>query len=117
MWPSLFREVETMLARVKTAMRIGTTIYDQELLELIASALADIQHAGAVITYTPVETEGTVTDYTVDDPLTRTAVVTYCRMMFGSPDDFDRLKAAYDMQKGQMRESRAYGMEVLPGVG
>lgn len=106
-----------MLARVKTAMRIGTDIYDQELLELIASALADIQHAGAVVTFSPVETDGEVTDYTVTDPLTRTAVVTYCRLMFGSPDDFDRLLTAYEMQKGQMRESRAYGMEVAADVG
>lgn len=106
-----------MLERVKTALRVGTTIYDQELLALIASALADIQHAGAVITFSPVESGGVVTDYTVTDPLTQTAVVTYVKMNFGSPSDFDRLRASYDMQKGQMRESRAYGMEVVARVG
>ena len=102
-----------MLARVKLAMRISTTVFDAELLDLIAAGIADLRHAGVQFDATTSETAGTVTDYTVEDPLASTAIVTYCRMMFGSPSDFDRLKAAYEMQKGQMRESRAYGMEVL----
>ena len=99
-----------MLERVKLALRISTNAYDAELLDLIISAAQDIAHAGAVIEVTPVETEGVVTDYTCDDPMTRTAIVTYCRLHFGSPSDYDHLKASYDEQKGQMRESTAYGM-------
>lgn len=99
-----------MLERVKLALRISTDVYDAELLDLIISAAQDIAHAGAVIEVTPVETEGVVTDYVVGDPMTRTAIVTYCRMHFGSPSDYDRLKSSYDEQKGQMRESAAYGM-------
>lgn len=101
-----------MLERVKLAMRISTTVFDSELLDLIAAGIADIKHAGAQFDVETTEENG-VTDYTVTDPLASTAIVTYVRMMFGSPADFDRLKAAYEMQKGQMRESRAYGMEVL----
>lgn len=97
-----------MLEKVKLAMRISTTVYDSELLDLIAAGIADIKHAGAQFTATQ-----TKSDYTIDDPLVARAVVTYCRMMFGSPADFDRLKASYEMQKGQLRESLAYGMEVL----
>lgn len=99
-----------MLARVKLALRVATNAYDSELLDLIAAAAADIHHAGAEVVVTPVLTDGAVTDYTCDDPLTRTAVITYCRMMFGSPAEYDKLKASYDEQKGQMRESSAYGM-------
>lgn len=102
-----------MLERVKLAMRISTTVFDAELLALIAAGIADIKHAGARFEATEVKTQGVVTNYTIADPLASTAVVTYCRLMFGSPDDFDRLKAAYEMQKGQLRESLAYGMEVL----
>lgn len=102
-----------MLERVKLAMRISTTVFDSELLDLIAAGIADIKHAGARFDVETTEENGVVTDYTVTDPLASTAIVTYVRMMFGSPADFDRLKAAYEMQKGQMRESRAYGMEVL----
>lgn len=104
-----------MLERVRLALRLSTRIYDAELLDLIAAALDDIQHAGAVITYTETTDEetGAVTDYTVTDPLTRMAVVTYVRAKFGSPADAEALWASYEGQKGQMRESRAYGMEAL----
>ena len=99
-----------MLDRVKTALRVQTTVYDQELLGLIASAVADIRHVGAKFTVDEVKTDGVVTDYTITDPLVADAVVVYCKVYFGSPDDFDRLKAAYDEKKGQFRESTAYGM-------
>ena len=97
-----------MLAKVKLAKRISTTVFDAELLDLIAAAIADIQHAGVEFEYTR---DGA--DYVVDDPLISRAIVTYCVMYFGSPADYDRLKASYDEQKGQLRESSGYGLEVL----
>lgn len=99
-----------MLERVKTALRVATTVYDQELLGLIASGIMDIKHTGAQFEVTEVKNQGVVTDYTVADPMIQTAIVLYCKLYFGSPEDFDRLKAAYDEQKGQVRESTAYGM-------
>ena len=36
------------------------------------------------------------------------AVITYVRMMFGSPDDYERLREAYDTQKGQMQVASGY---------
>ena len=101
-----------MLARVKLAKRIQTSVFDVELLDLIAAAIADIQHAGVKFEYETVGT-GAVIDYTIKDPLVSRAVVTYCVMNFGSPDDYDRLKASYDEQKGQLRESSGYGLEVV----
>lgn len=101
-----------MLDRVKLAMRISTDVFDSELAGYIAAAIADLRHVGAQFDAEQVEDDGNV-DYIVEDPLAAMAIITYCRMMFGSPADFDRLKAAYEMQKGQMRESRAYGMEAL----
>lgn len=102
-----------MLAKVKLAKRISTTVFDSELLDLIAAAIADIQHVGVEFDVTTVEENGAVTDYTVEDPLISRAIVTYCVMNFGSPADYDRLKASYDEQKGQLRESSGYGLEVL----
>ena len=102
-----------MLAKVKLAKRISTTVFDSELLDLIAAAIADIQHAGVEFDYSTVETNDVVTDYTVTDPLISRAITTYCVMNFGSPADYDRLKASYDEQKGQLRESSGYGLEVL----
>jgi len=97
-----------MLAKVKLAKRISTEVFDSELLDLIAAAIADIQHAGVQFEYTQ---DGS--DYVVEDPLISRAIVTYCVMNFGSPADYDRLKASYDEQKGQLRESSGYGLEVL----
>ena len=103
-----------MLNRVKLALRIATAVFDAEILNLISAAIGDIRHAGATFQVTIVtDAAGTVTDYTIEDPLASQAVVTYCRLNFGSPEDYDRLKVSYDEQKGQLRESSAYGMEVL----
>lgn len=118
-----------MLSQVKLAKRIQTTVFDSELLNLIIAALKDIEHAGVTITYSAVngshevEIDGRtytvsdstdpIVDYEVSDPLVSRAVVTYCVMNFGSPEDYDRLKASYDEQKGQLRESTGYGLEVV----
>lgn len=102
-----------MLAKVKLAKRISTTVFDPELLDLIAAAIADIQHAGVEFDYTVVKTNDVITNYLVTDPLISRAIVTYCVMNFGSQDDYDRLKASYDEQKGQLRESSGYGLEVV----
>lgn len=84
-----------MLDAVKRALRLTTDVYDAELQELIAAALLDLGIAG-------------VTEYETDDPLVLNAVKTYCRMHFGSPDDYDRLAAAYDTQKGQLQIATGY---------
>ena len=102
-----------MLAKVKLAKRISTTVFDSELLDLIAAAIADLKLIGIEFDVTEVKNQGVVTDYTITDPLISRAIVTYCVMNFGSPDDYDRLKASYDEQKGQLRETSGYGLEVL----
>lgn len=103
-----------MIDKVKLAMHIKTDIFDSEILDLIAQAIADIQHAGATFTSTEVKDSfNNISDYTVTDPLAQRAIVTFCRLNMGSPSDYDRLKASYDEQKAQMRESVAYGMEEL----
>ena len=102
-----------MLAKVKLAKRISTTVFDSELLDLIAAAIADLKLIGIEFDATEVKSDEVVVDYTITDPLISRAIVTYCVMNFGSPDDYDRLKASYDEQKGQLRETSGYGLEVL----
>lgn len=87
-----------MLTAVKLAMRIVTTAYDAEITSLIAAACADLGIVG-------VDAETT----TVDPLLTR-AIITYCRLHFGSPEDYDRLKASYDEQKAQLITATGYGL-------
>ncbi|MBQ2404002.1 MAG: DNA-packaging protein [Lachnospiraceae bacterium] len=102
-----------MLAKVKLAKRISTTVFDSELLDLIAAAIADLKLIGIEFDVTETKTQGVVTDYTITDPLISRAITTYVVMNFGSPDDYDRLKESYDEQKGQLRETSGYGLEVL----
>lgn len=84
-----------ILTAVKTALRITTTAFDDELNELILAALLDMKLAG-------------ISNQDTDDPLVRRAVITYCRLHFGEPDDFDRLKKSYDEQKAQMSMATGY---------
>lgn len=84
-----------MLDQVKMALRIKTTAYDSELTYLIAAAKLDLGIAGVVL---PGE---------LDELVTR-AIITYCKLSFGIPEDYDRLKVSYDEQKAQLSTATGY---------
>lgn len=84
-----------LLEKVKLALRITTTAFDSEITDLIAAARADLGIAGVLI-----EDEM--------EPLIIRAVTTYCRANFGQPEDYERMKAAYDEQKAQLRTATGY---------
>lgn len=84
-----------ILASVKLALRVTTNAFDSELNDLIEAAQADLGIAG-------------ITNTDTADALIRRAVTTYCRMHFGQPDDYDRLKKSYDEQKAQLSMATGY---------
>ena len=84
-----------MLEKVKGALRITSNVFDTELNGLITSAETDLGIAGVVV---PAQ---------VDDIIT-TAIITYCKMRFGTPVDYDRLKKSYDEQKAQLSMATGY---------
>lgn len=88
----------TLLQEAKTAMRLTKTEYDSEISRLISAACLDL---GIV---------GITAESTTTDELIRQAIITYCRVNFGSPSDYDRLKKAYDEQKAQMQSATGYGL-------
>ena len=90
----------TLLATVKQAMRISTNAYDDTITQLINASIKDIGIVG--VNFVP----------TTTDTLLIQAVITYCRLNFGTPSDYDRLKASYDEQKAQLISCTGYG---LPG--
>ena len=83
------------LDKVKMGLRIKTSAYDEELTDLIAAAQTDLGIAGVVV------------PSTLDEIVTR-AITTYCKMSFGLPEDYDRLKKSYDEQKAQLVTATGY---------
>ena len=84
-----------MLDKVKKALRVKTDAYNDELNNLIASAQIDLGIAGVVLP-------------DVLDAICETAIITYCKMNSGLPEDYDRLKMSYDEQKAQLRTATGY---------
>ena len=83
-----------LLDNCKTALRVTTDAYNTEIEAYINAALLDLGIAG-------VQTAEL-------DPLTEKAVMTYVRMSFGAPANYDKLKASYDEQKAQMMNATGY---------
>ena len=87
-----------MIDKVRTALRISTTNntdINTELTDLINSAKLDLGIAGVDL------------PATLDEVIT-TAIITYCKMNFGLPEDYDRLKRSYDEQKAQLSNATGY---------
>ena len=83
------------LDNVKMALRITTTAYDSELTYLIAAAKLDLGIAGVVVPETL-------------DAIVERAIITYCKLHFGIPDDAERLQRSYDEQKAQLVTATGY---------
>lgn len=83
------------LNAVKLALRMTGNDFDSEIEGLIASAQKDLGIAGVVI---PSE----------DEAIVNTAIITYVKMSFGEPDEYDRLKRSYDEQKAQLSTATGF---------
>ncbi len=83
-----------LIDKCKMAMRITTSSYDSEIQAYIEAAMLDLGIAG-------VETPS-------DDALINKAVMTYVRMSFGAPANYDKLKESYDEQKAQLMNATGY---------
>lgn len=84
-----------LIDNCKMAMRIATTAYDAEIQQYIDAAKLDLGIAGVEIPQTA-------------DALVEKAIMTYVRMSFGAPSNYDKLKASYDEQKAQMMNATGY---------
>ena len=83
-----------LMDNCKMALRVTTDAYDAEISEYIEAAKLDLGIAGV--------------EFATLDPLVNKAIMTYVRMSFGAPVDYDRLKAAYDEQKAQLMNATGY---------
>lgn len=87
--------MDNVINSIKLALRITTDAFNTELTDLLNAALLDLGIAG-------------VTNDDINDPLILRAVITYCKLHFGQPDDYDRLKRSYDEQKAQLSTATGY---------
>lgn len=88
----------TLLEKVRNALRISVSNNDainDELTDLIAAAKFDLGIAGVVV---PEEL----------NEIVQKAIITYCKMSFGIPEDYDKLKRSYDEQKAQLSNATGY---------
>lgn len=84
--------------KVKLALRIKTSAFDEEINELIRAAILDLGIAG-------------IEKANADDPLINRAVITYCAFHIGPRDDAERMKRSYDEQKAQLKTAAGYGFK------
>ncbi len=84
-----------MLEAAKLALRISTDAYDEEIESLLGAAEQDLRVAG-------------VTRVDRDDDLVKRALITYVRANFGSPDDYERLRDSYELQKSVLMHAADY---------
>ena len=84
-----------MLEKVKLALRINTDAFNSEITALINAAKLDLGIAGVEL---PAEL----------DAICELAITTFCKMHFGEPGDYDRLKRSYDEQKAQLATCTGY---------
>lgn len=87
-----------MIDKVRNALRISVSdnaALNEELTDLIEAAKLDLGIAGVVV------------PQTVDAIVTK-AIITYCKLSFGLPEDYDRLKRSYDEQKAQLSNATGY---------
>lgn len=90
---------DTILTKVNTALRRSgnDAALNEELEDLIESAQQDLGIAGVIV---PDEL----------DKLVLKAIITYCKMSSGLPEekDYVRLKQSYDEQKAQLSNATGY---------
>ena len=84
-----------ILDNCRMALRVTTTAYDTEIQEYIDAAMLDLGIAGVLVPE-------------AEDSLVNKAVMTYVRMSFGAPANYDQLKASYDEQKAQLMNATGY---------
>lgn len=87
-----------IMGKAKLALRIRTSAFDDEIRDLILAAYKTLITRGVTITITDSEV----------DPMVLRAILTYVRMYFGQPDDYERLKEAWEIQLGQLMITTNY---------
>lgn len=85
----------SLISKAKLAARITTEAFDEQISDLLDTAMLDMGVAGVEVPESA-------------DLLISQAAITYFLMHFGQPDEYDRLKKSYDEQKAQLATCTGY---------
>ena len=102
-----------MFAEVKESLPISGDDYDGQIIREIKAAALDLTTSAEIELPGTIEitrsSQGVITDNsTLTDELIITAIATWCNMRIGNPPNYDKLLAAYNSLKGQLRLSKTY---------
>ena len=107
-----------MFQEVKDSLPVSGDGYDAQIIREIKAAALDLTTSAEItlpgeiaITREQDAQTGawTITDTsTVTDELIITTIATWCNMRIGNPPNYDKLLAAYNSLKGQLRKSSQY---------
>jgi len=81
-----------MLDKVKLALRVTASAFDEEVTDLIAAAKADLRLVG-------INVPEVGSSDTTGDPLLDRAIILYAKAEFGYNGDGERYRKAYDYLK------------------
>ena len=93
--------MQEFLNSVKTALRIKSTAYDSEIIDLINACKGDLVLAGIASSH-----------FDPDDALIKRAVITYCKANFGFNEESEKYMNAYLMIKMHLTLSADYKEEI-----
>ena len=102
-----------MFAEVKDTLPISGDDYDGQIIREIKACALDLTTSAEIELPGTIEitksSQGVITDNsTLTDELIITAIATWCNMRIGNPPNYDKLLAAYNSLKGQLRLSKSY---------
>lgn len=103
-----------MFAEVKRNLPVSGDDYDDMIIDKIRAAALDLSRTADIILPGTISISkdpvtGTVNDTsTLKDSLIIDAITLYCQMRIGNPPNYDKLLAAYDTMKGNLRISSEY---------
>ena len=102
-----------MFAEVKDSLPISGDGYDGQIIREIKACALDLTTSAEIALPGTIDitisSQGVITDNsTLTDELIITAIATWCNMRIGNPPNYDKLLAAYNSLKGQLRLSKTY---------
>lgn len=96
-----------MLEKMRKAVRVSNTAFDDELEDLIEAAKIDLKTSGVI----KIESTNEIGEKVIEDPLIKRAITIYVKANFGWDNpDAERLQELYTLLKQHLALSGDYNV-------